>query len=610
VNRFGPRGVRVMPLDRVFGQPFDVLVGRAVGRWGCSCVRKLGSWDALFFSSPLQSRALSIAPKPPVSCKGPTTSLTLPATLPSTRSIGAMTIKHELPDNSTAAPEGHAQFPSSTSSSPVEMTHEGDIPPDFHHPSRKKKERRPWDSYLARHVLPILRKDDSRHPPARHLNWRRILGRLALQSVWGLLLATCPAWALPFPGGIPPTLDAFFGSDVVGWQLPNDLRRRVLFTEEPGVVPEFATDLTSRFGQLPLVAPAGAANRYIRLTEPISGTVGDILAVRVAGGLLTLNFWSDDPLGPTANQFLANLYGAANVPAVPFVNLTETGGLQDVNTLLFPVPGSSPFTELFVASDVGDQPIPDPTRRIFGRSDFIGIQKPNQPLDATHFDEGGGAPEVAGPGTAIPIMLSTVVMNNALAAVSDKRIDLIERDGSLSDILLMDVQPLGGGMFRIAFGLWSEDPNDPGGANFLLNSGIVNPRMFVQSELGHRDLNFLLFPEDEIAAAQRPFRFSFVGSDPIIPVPHPPVLILLASGAIVLLYYGQRQREQEGGHLMRRFRWMLVMAAATPVCLYALPARAIPLPYAGQYRSPRATPRPTCCEGAPDSWSRGLPVQK
>jgi len=31
-----------MPLDRVFGQPFDVLVGHAVGRRGRSCFRRLG----------------------------------------------------------------------------------------------------------------------------------------------------------------------------------------------------------------------------------------------------------------------------------------------------------------------------------------------------------------------------------------------------------------------------------------------------------------------------------------------------------------------------------------------------------------------------------------
>jgi len=195
--------------------------------------------------------------------------------------------------------------------------------------------------------------------------------------------------------------------------------------------------------------------------------VGDIVAIRpVAGNLLELHFWSDDPT-ITAAQFRAGL----GLTGAPVSVILEDGRGHDVNAVLFGTP--SPFQHIIVASDILPQGLV-PGDGITGGGGF-GISETfvfRDPSGAILNQGGPGAALWDGPG--FPEAVNNVFTIPGLTAghFTPKTIGFTEGVPDLNDPLFdlsdtVTMRVLGGdgngnasvaNPITLVFDEWSEDP--------------------------------------------------------------------------------------------------------------------------------------------------------
>ena len=329
----------------------------------------------------------------------------------------------------------------------------------------------------------------------------------------------------------------FFESDAVIFEVPGEGFTRGVLFDRGG--PQFTS---TPFFETTVPSSLGLGSTVVQFVEPTNPTVlSDLLAMKVTPispqlSSIALSFWSDNAgQGPSADQFLASL-GLTNANRT---TLGETGQVQDVRALLFPV-AQPPLNKLLVASpDVPGLGIPG----VFGESDDLILHQRGQGQSTlVSFHEPGV--EAASAVVSITTPLPATPGNVTLAFIEAPAELFPDPTPLISDYLAMTVTGNCATASQMApctitFSAWSEDPSDPDAARFLSMAGVAPPITVPGNELQHPPIFDLLFPDAGIRGAL-PFDNVIFTSDPPS-VPEPGTLILLGFGVIGLSFLGRRR---------------------------------------------------------------------
>jgi hypothetical protein len=367
----------------------------------------------------------------------------------------------------------------------------------------------------------------------------------------------------------------FAESDILVYQVPGQGFTGAYFFHEGGT-PSFQYNVLGNN-----VFQPGLTDMIFQFTEPVpdgdppdpaNSIISDLLVAKVTGNTYNLSFWSDgSPI--TSAQFLAPLGLVA--PAI--VTMPETGGLQNLQPF-FPS-----LSQLYVASDLLDQPIQDPTGIVPNGfngdgtpfpSDFASDSRaPNGVrFEASMDDIGGpetsafqiggttpppaGAPPGARPSGLTVFNYNGNVTNKAIVFCEDES-DSVNPEAGQSTVDCSRINPQGTGTLSdvlamtvtgttLTFSYWSEDPNltplqflqdarvfGPGFDNgetdpmrlANCNTGLQTPVCIFVNESGHPDLAGIFFGNQP-----NPFFIFQSKSDPVVPEPGALILTLAGFG--------------------------------------------------------------------------------